>query len=152
MNEPHYCQIENAPKFLDWMRSRGGLAVWRSIDMSDPGASWSTPARNRDGSATPKPHPWKSEASPSRVITDPAEVLVVKDREVERFHIALCRGGGGLSVKVSDAGSRRIRKAVEAAGKGAYYEFDHNTQEAVIMAPSDSLTLAEWAEQQKGAE
>jgi hypothetical protein len=149
MSEPHYCDVANAPAFLDWVRNRGGIAVWRSVDFSDLGRSWSTPLRNKDGAPTPKPHPWKAEAAPSRVITDPKEVLVVEDREVKRFYVALRRGDQGLLVKLTDASSRRVRAAVARAGKGAYYEFDYDTQEAVIMAPVRQLTLFEWAEQSK---
>ena len=146
MSAPHYCQAENAPKFLDWIRNRGGLAVWRSVDMSDPGASWSTPARTTEGDPTPKPHPWKAEAAPSRVITDLKDVLVVEDKEVERFHVSIHAGSGGLIIKCSDASIRRIRESEAATGKGAYHEFDYGTQEAVIKAPVTQMTLAEWAE------
>ena len=40
----HTCAPENAPKFLDWIKNRGGVAVWKSINLSNPDASWSTPA------------------------------------------------------------------------------------------------------------
>jgi hypothetical protein len=149
MSEPHYCQLENAPKFLSWIRTRGGIAVWRSIDFGNLDQSWSTPLRQVDGTLTPKPHPWRAEAAPSRVITDPKEVLVVEDKEVERFHVAVRAGASGLVLKLTDASTRKVRKAVEKAGKGAFQEFDYDTQEAVIMAPARQLTLAEWAEQHK---
>jgi hypothetical protein len=147
MNEPHYCGIENAAKLLDWIRNRGGVAVWRSIDFSSLGRSWSTPLRQKDGTPSPTPHPWKSEATPSRVITDPAEILVFEDKLVRRFHVAVRRGDSGLLLKLTDASTGRVRKAVEHAGKGAYYEFDYGAQEAVIMAPVRQLSLAEWAEE-----
>lgn len=149
MSELHYCSIENAPKFLDWIRNRGGVAVWRSVNMSDPGQSWSTPLRTAEGLPAPKPHPWKAESAPSRVITDPKEVLVVEDKEVKRFHVAVRPGGNGLIIKCTDASSARIRREEEKAGKGSFHEFDHWTKEAIIYAPASQMTLAEWAEKNK---
>jgi len=40
----HECSEENAPKFWEWLRTRGGIAVWKSINLGNAGASWSTPA------------------------------------------------------------------------------------------------------------
>jgi hypothetical protein len=146
MSEPLHCELKNASTFLDWVRNRGGIAVWRSIDLSNPGQSWSTPLRDKEGKPTSKPN-WRAGNEPSRCITDPRDVLVVEDKEVKRFHIAVRIGAQGIMLKLTDASSRRVRRAVEKAGKGAYYEFDHNTQEAVILAPARQLTLFEWAEQ-----
>jgi hypothetical protein len=45
---------ENAPRFSEWLKSRGGVAIWRSVDLSDPGASVSTPALTPEGTPTPE--------------------------------------------------------------------------------------------------
>lgn len=36
--------LENAGKMHSWITGRGGIAAWRSIDLSDPGAEAFTPA------------------------------------------------------------------------------------------------------------
>ena len=39
----------NAPKIAEWLRTRGGIATWKSVDLSDPGFSMTTPVNNADG-------------------------------------------------------------------------------------------------------
>ena len=136
------CTLENAPKFSDWIKNRGGVAHWRSINMSNLGASWSTPALT-DGKPTPKPT-WEAESTPEIVVTNPDEVLVSVDAEVKRFHVAIRPGSQGFILKVSDGGTRRIRKEVAKAGEGSYHTFDYETQDAVIWKPKETQTLREW--------
>jgi hypothetical protein len=52
--------------------------------------------------------------------------------EVKRFHVAVRIGGQGFCLKVTDGGTRRIWRELAKAGTGSFYEFDYNTQEAVI--------------------
>jgi hypothetical protein len=137
----HTVTSDNAEQILGWLRTRGGIAIWPSVNMSDLGLSWTTPALT-DGKPTTKPT-WQAGETPE-IITDPAQVLVSVDREVKRFHVAVRTGSQGLSLKVSDGGSRRIRKAVAAAGEGAYHVFDYGTQEAVIMNSVTTVPILEW--------
>jgi len=147
MSFKHTCTIENAPRFAEWIKTRGGVAVWRSVNLSNPGASWSTPALTVEGEPTPKPT-WQADSQPESVFTDPADIGVSIDKEVKRFHVAVRPGSNGLSLKVSDGGSRRIRKEVEKAGEGAYHVFDYyDYDNAVIMAPAgESVSLKQWME------
>jgi hypothetical protein len=145
--EKHICTAENADKFRNWLQTRGGILVWSSANLSNPGASWSTPALTAEGKAYPKPT-WEAANNP-RLITDPGEVVVSIDREVKRFHIAVRRGSQGLTLKVTDSGTCRIRAAVERAGKGAYYMFDYETQDAVIKAPVSQQPISEYIAQKK---
>ena len=115
------------------------------INSSDPGFSRTTPLHNADGSPVTKPH-WKVDGVPERVITDASEVVVSVDVEVKRFHVAVRMGSQGLSVKVTDGGSRRIRAAVAKAGgeaAGASYIFDYSTQEAIILRRAKVVPLLE---------
>jgi len=132
----HTCTIENAPRFWDWIQGRGGIAVWHSVNLANPGASWSTPA-----DVTTKPT-WEAADAPERIVTDPERVIVSVDREVKRFHVGVRRGDQGMTFKVTDGGSRRIHREVEKAGEGAYHRFE--CQDAVIMAPESAMTLSEW--------
>jgi hypothetical protein len=149
MNDKHQVSPENAAKFWDWIQNRGGVAIWRSVNLSNPGASWSTPARTIDNQLTPRPT-WQAENHPSRVITDAADIEVSIDKEVKRFHVAIRRGSQGLSFKCTDASSRRIEREVAKAGEGAYHTFDYLTQEAVIMKPEKTVPLIEWLQSASG--
>lgn len=143
--EKHVVTAQNAEAIWRWLNTRGGLALWKSINLSNPGASWTGPLNAEDG--TPKTKPtWQAEDTPSRIITDPDEVVVSEDAEVKRFHVGVRMGGQGFMLKVTDGGSRRIRREVSKAGENAYYVFDYDTQEAVIMAPKGTMVpIAEYA-------
>lgn len=145
----HHCAMANAATFWKWLKTRGGLAVWGSVNMSNPGASWTTPALDSEGKATTKPN-WQCSETPCRIITDPDEVTVAWDKEVKRFRVGVRMGSQGFMLKVTDGGTRRIRAAVEKAGEGAYHVFDYDTQEAVIMAPDKTMTLTEWSMTDEG--
>jgi len=134
--------IQNAGKLLEWINTRSGIAVWNSIDLSNPGAQTFTPAIT-DGKPTGKPH-WRFGNEPSMIITDPNEVEVTQDEEVRRFHIAIRRGSQGLSFKLTDASTRKVHAAVEKVGEGAYYEFDYSSQECVIMKPTSTMPLSQY--------
>lgn len=144
LTDKHQVSPEHAPKFIEWIQSRGGIAIWRSVNLSNPSGSWSTPALTVEGQQYPKPT-WEAANEPERIITDPAEIEVVTAKEVKRFHVAVRAGRNNpLSFKCTDASSARIRKAVEKAGDGAWYEFDYSTQEAVIFVPGTSVPLPDW--------
>lgn len=148
MSERHTCHPENAAKFLDWFANRGGILIWPSVDFGSLGTSWTTPYRNADGTPVTKPT-WKAANEPERHITDPAEVDVLTRREVKRFHVGVRMGSQGMSLKVTDAGSARIRKEMEKAtekyGKPAWYAFDYGDEKnAVIYVEGDRQPLPEW--------
>lgn len=133
------CSIENAPKFARWFRDRGGIAHWQSINLSNPGASWTTPATHEDGTPVAKPT-WQAEDTP-QVVTDPTLVTVYEPREVKRLRIAVKRGDS-FNLVLTDASSRRVRKAVAELGNGAFYQFDGD--EAIIFQTRNIGTLADW--------
>jgi hypothetical protein len=141
--ERHECSVENAPKMREWIKSRGGVAIWTSVNLSNLGASWSAPALTLDGTPALRPT-WEADGKPSRIITEEADIDVVTRKEVKRFRVGLRRGSQGFSVKVTDGGSRKIRAAVEKAGEGATYRFDYDSQEAVIEVPGEVLPLNRW--------
>lgn len=139
--EKHECAPENASTMLLWINTRGGVAVWRSINLSNPGASWSTPALTEDGKPMGKPT-WQADSEPERVITSADDIEVVTRREAKRFRIGVRRTG--LAFKLTDASSRKVRAAVEKAGDGAGYAFDYETQQAIITVPDKKVPLSEW--------
>ena len=144
MSDRHEVTEEHAPKFLEWIAKRGGVAVWPSVDLSDPGVSMSSPALTPEGKPTPKPH-WKLAAEPSRVITSASEIDVVTWKEVKRFHVGVRRGSQGMSIELTDGATRKLRAAVAKAGEGATYRFDYEEQAAVILVPSEVVPLDQWS-------
>ena len=144
--DKHRVEEVNAAKFVDWLRNRGGLAIWDSLDLSNPSLSFTTPVNGDDGKPRRKPR-WDVEDTPSRIITDIDEVEVTTYKEVKRFHVATRVGDQGLKVKVTDGGTRRINKEVEKAGEDAFYVFDYGDYDnAVIMVPSKVVPLKEWVD------
>ena len=138
----HIIKVENAPKIWDWFKLRGGIAVWKSANLSNPGMTWTTPVRDKNGELYRKPT-WQAANDPV-IITDPDCVMVSEGVLVKRFHVALRVSGNGLMLKYTDASSRRVHKAVEKAGEGAYFEFDYESQDALIYAQGVTRSLIAW--------
>ena len=145
----HRILVANADQVWRWFQERGGIAVWKSIDICTAGQSWTTPLRDSEGNSMPR-QDWRMEEKPSLTITDPAEVVVDMPREVKRFRIAVRVGGQGLLLKCTAAASRRIRRECEKAGEGAWHDFDYATQEAVILVPGESKPLVEYVRGRMG--
>jgi hypothetical protein len=145
--------IYNAELMATWIKGRGGIAVWKSQDFSEFGKEMFTPAMtdHRDPKPTPGPS-WKVGNEPERIVTDPGQVILDTPKEVKRFRIGVRPGSQGLKVKVTDGGTRRIRAAMAKAGEDSWYEFDYNTQEAVILVPGETITLKEYLEQENERE
>ena len=143
----HRITADNAEKIWAWFQERGGIAIWKSLSLSDPSASWTSPLKGPDGEAPTKPH-WSAENEPSEIITDPTQVLVNIPKQVKRFRVGLRLGAQGMMVKCTDAASRRIRKECEKAGPNSWYEFDE--REAVIFVPDKTIPLPEFIQSQQG--
>ena len=138
------CTPENAPKILEWLREGRGVALWRSANLSNPGGSWMTPAKDKDGSPGLCPS-WQAQRAPEAVYDDIGDVVVNIPRLVMRFHVGVkCHG---MSLKVTEAGTRRIHEALEKAGEGSWLEFDYDVQDALIYAVERTLPLADWAKE-----
>ena len=143
MNDRYKLSVESAIKVREWIRDRGGAQVFQSINMSDLGRRMLSPVRDKDGKLNGKPC-WSMADKPERILIREDECEVCFDREVKRFRVGIRWGAQGLTLKVTDAGTNKIRAAVEKAGGGAYYEFDYSTQEAIIMAPERTVFMEGW--------
>lgn len=141
--ERHQLTTASAAKVREWIKSRGGAQVFQSIDLSDPGRQMITPLRGPEGEPVGKPH-WSMANKPARILTSESECEVCLDKEVRRFHVAIRLSGNGLMMKCTDASSEKIRKAEDKAGRGAYHEFDYETQQAVIYAAEKIVPMEEW--------
>jgi hypothetical protein len=140
--------LENAPKVWEWL-NRGGIAVWSSADLSDPGWSVTTPRFNQDGTVVTKPHQ-KAHDVPRYISLADNQVVVAQPRELKRFHVAVRRDPQGLSWNLADAsirrGRREIAKALERYAD-AWHEIDYDNQDCVIIV-SDTLTpIDQWAKE-----
>lgn len=128
--------IQNFSQLCRWLYSRCGIAVWQSIDLSNPGVQTFTP-----GDVKNKPH-WRYSNTPF-IITDPAQVFFITYRELRRFHVAIRLSGNGLNLKLTDASTRKVEAALEKAGSDATYEFDYETQEAIIFVADKKVSMIE---------
>lgn len=126
----------------EWLANRGGLAIWESHDLSDPGKTWTTPALTTDGKPTAKPH-WAA-GEVIETVTDITNVVVTTPKEVKRFHVATRLGANGLKIKLTDASGRKVRAAEEKAGPEAWHEFDYDNQDAIIYVPGEKVPLKDW--------
>lgn len=130
----------HAVRVSRWIEHCGGVAVWESGDLGQPGRSWLTPACLNDGSPSQRPH-WSAANQPQRVIVDPAQVEVVERREVKRLRVAV-RPGYGLGLRLTDASNKRLKRALAEAGDGAIYAFEGN--EALVLAVVSRTPLPQW--------
>lgn len=145
--ERYACAEADALKIAEWIQTREGIHIWESANLANPGASWTTPVRYATGVLATKPT-WEAAEHPARTITDIAEVDVTTAVVVASFHVGTQRGPG-LSITVTPAGSRRIRKAVRAAAqqhdKPAWYAFDYAAEKnAIILVEGTRQPLAQW--------
>lgn len=138
--KPYITTPDNADRIADWLRTRGGIAIWQSIDFSRAGETLTTPLNAADGTPNTQPVWWVGK-TPECIITSFADVLISNDTEVKRFKVALRMGRNGLKITCTDASTRRIRAAVAKAGEGAYHVFDYETREAVILKPESQTSL-----------
>lgn len=144
----HKVDEANANWIWHWLQTRGGVAIWESIDLSDPGKSWTTPVKQANGKPATKPS-WKAADAPTRIITDPGEIDVIKTQVVKRFHVGVRMGAQGLSLKLTDGATRRVRAAVAKAADAradneAWLDIDYTTQEALICVPGEITPLKDW--------
>ena len=141
------CTPEDAPKFRVWIESRGGVAVWQSVNLSNAGASWSTPALAEDGTPYTKPT-WQAGNTP-RVVTDPAQVGVITAELFKAFPVAL-RRGSGYSFNISDAAQRKLDKVMaqcEEKHGDAFYRkgvLDINGASMGVYYTAGITPLADW--------
>lgn len=147
--QPYNCEEANATQVADWLQNRGGILIWESVNLSNPGARWTTPALDQNNQPITKPN-WQVGNAPVQHITDINDVNVITTKEVKRFHVAT-RASQGLSIKVTDGGTRKIwaevAKAEEKYNKTAWYAFDYTDYEnAVIMIEDTSIPMKEWLE------
>ncbi len=137
-----------AAKVARWLQHCGGIAVWGSLDLSDPGREWFTPARLTDGTLPSPPH-WSAPNKPKRIVTDIEQVFVVTHREAARVRIAIRRGSYGLRWKLTDASSARLRKALAKAGSTAVHVFEGD--HAVVHVETSRTPLADWLREHPNA-
>jgi hypothetical protein len=139
---------ENAEKMIGWLKTRGGIAVWKSANLSNPGKQAMSPVNNPEGKPYNKPDDWELSDVPE-IVTDIADVEVSdEDKEVKRFHVGVRRGSQGTMLKLTDAATARVNSEVTKAGKDAYYVFDYmDYRNCVIMVPSRVIPLSEYAKE-----
>lgn len=123
-------------RFEEWICDRGGVQIWRNVNLSDPDAQPQfTAYKDENGNIYEKPH-WSVERG--ELITDIARFRFIQSfHEFRRVRIAIRRGAQGFTLKLTDASTKRVHKSCDKAkglfGRDAVYHFEHEF--AVIEIP-----------------
>lgn len=161
----HECNEETAPKFLKWISERGGVAVWKSINLSNPGASWSSPATIRKGDCDgipsdapdadeiiPYPKPtWQASNTPI-IFTNLDEIGVYTDALYKAFRVGLKMSG--MSSHLTDGAQRKLDKVMtecEEKHGSAHYKkgvLDIDGASIGVFYDTEIISLREWSEKQ----
>jgi hypothetical protein len=118
--------------FEGWIQNRGGVKVWRNIDLSNCGAGpiftpalqeLEVPQENGGVNMVPYPKPsWRVDNG--EVVTDISRFRFVKGfKEFKRIRVAL-RRGSGLNFCLTDGSQNKVDKALSEAGPEAVYRKD----------------------------
>jgi hypothetical protein len=110
-------------KFEAWIKDRGGVKVWRNINLSNPGAGpIFTPAYEETqvdmdsfGANMRAPYPKPSwRVDNGEVITDITRFRFAKGfKEFKRIRVALERGSG-YNYRLTDGSQRKVDRAMQA--------------------------------------
>jgi hypothetical protein len=103
---------KEAPRLLDWLTNRGGVAIWESRDLRSAGNRTFTPARTTTGEPTTAPG-WQWSTTPVEVVTDRADIGVYDETLYKAFPVSLRRSGNGLSLKLTDPSQRKVDKVMQ---------------------------------------
>lgn len=147
--DKHEVSPEHAQRMWDWLQTRGGIAIWQSVNLANPIGSWSSPALTPEGEPTPPPT-WECARIPARIITDPAEIVVLSPKEVERFRVFVHMGKQGMSLKLTDHSTAKLRRRVAhwnsvRAEQDAWHIYDYSTQECIILVNAhEPRPLVDW--------
>lgn len=146
------CAPESAPKLADWIANRGGVAVWKSINLSNPGAEWMTPSLDAAGNRTPKPT-WQAGNEPDRVVAHTDRVGVMTVAYYKRVRVALRLSGSGLSLKLTDHSQHTLDRVMaecrEKHGSAFYERADEDGRPGMnIYYTTGEVSLTEWLTRQ----
>ena len=137
---------EHAPKLLEWLAKREGIAVWKNRDLgsSSLGHEQFTPALQEDGTPVPSPH-WSCGHTPDRIVTDRACVTI---REWQDVAICKVRSGPPYLGGIHRLDRDKLDTALEKAGEGASWRPDWDSHQygsawftAIISIPGESRPL-----------
>ena len=118
-------------KFKEWIDKRGGITIWKNINLSNPGAGeMFTPALTTEGKEYPKP---SFTVSFHETVKDLSKFIFVKEiKEVKRIKVAIRKSSNGLILKLTTPSTNKLQKALAKYGDNSRYHFDYDRQEAVI--------------------
>lgn len=143
------CTPEDAPKLREWLANRGGIAVWKSINLSNPGGEWLTPSLDEHGKRTPKPT-WQAGNEPSQIVVMADRVGVYTEALFKAFTVSVRMSGNGLSLKLTDASQRRLDRAMEACNAkhgSAHFRrgvLDSDRPSMGVYYVTGEVPLSEW--------
>lgn len=143
----HDCSESNALKFAEWIRDRGGVAVWKSQDLGDLAASWSTPVRTAAGETIKAPH-WKCGQSTPTIHTDMNTIGVFQSEKFKEVLVKLKQSG--MSLVLTDTSQWRLDRAMERCrvkhGDAWYRKGGLEFPSMEVRYTTSLISLREWLE------
>lgn len=116
-------QPENEKQIVEWLKNRGGVAVWANCDLGSPsiGNLSFTPATRRDGAKATSPS-WQCGSEPAEVVTDQSKFEVVTYSEFRRVKV---RTGPPMYGGLHRLDKDKVYRAMDEAGEGAVWIPDY---------------------------
>lgn len=101
----------DAPRITDWIATRGGVAIWQSLDLAEAGQRTFTPALTADGKPTTAPN-WRYNTKPVEIVTQPNDIGVYSEILFKAFPVSLRRSNNGLTLKLTDGSQHKLDKTM----------------------------------------
>lgn len=133
----------DAFKIALWLETRGGVAVWQRINLSNPGSAF-CPVNQENGEPMQKPS-WEYADKPERIVSNPCDVIVYVPVVAARMHVAIRKSSNNFMLKLTDASSRRVRAMLEKLGEKSSYHFDYGEyKNCVFTVEGEEKILPEF--------
>lgn len=128
-----------ARQVAEWINKRGGVALWRSVNLSMPDREWITPID------APRPS-WMAGEQPAEVARHIKDVEVKVVRDAKKIRVYLDRKHHGMKILLTAASTKRLRKWLDKFHPSSYrFEADmFGNPIAVIYRIERTIPLDEF--------
>jgi len=132
---------DKAHLVYQWIKERGGVAVWRSANPENPTMSWTGPLLDKDGNEASKPNS-QAMGTPYLIIKELSDVMVIVPKEVARIKV---------SERLSDEDTHKLNKVINQTEKKyrkkAYYKI--MGQEVNVYINNRLISLEHYIKEEK---
>lgn len=141
--EPYKIDDTHAEKLDLWLRTRGGVFVWKNLDLGSPtsGATSCTPATTQEGTPYPSPH-WRFGNKPERHLTRHDEVVVSRIETVEQLPAKFTHQG--LSAACRKKADQRCAATRTTFGGDVWWSVSDDPAAIFIKREAEVVPLSEY--------